>query len=454
MAAALASTSAAAGAVVVGPSAGPGSGSAATAEPAQKSAYVSRFPGLQASRFGIAAATSSALPAGSGAVAGSANEGDKNATASGAGDDDEEESEISGDVAEQAELHEARKRVSLLAAETAGAQAELKALKAEHECRPGAYDKNDRNRKCLADQTLRANCSGLLISEVVVETRPSDAQLNQQALQHVHAHASTAPALSGRPGGGRSAATAEHNARQAPAPPPPPPPDDFAPQLNADDDVLSEDEEPDTEDDGQTEPFHRVRVPAAQTAFYNSVAPRSKRQIADYKRMPIVDCYPPATALQTEFDPDGYNSGGFSRIYDPERRHDMLMPCAKCGWLAVETNTVRRKGLKRAVRPIVGYLGLRPGFLGGNLYECTSCCDDKRKLQTIFKRSGKSEDGKKAAACKYHFMLYDPRITQDHCRAGLSGLQSWVRLVQCLRQIFTGCRVPRHEPDIASWHRV
>ena len=368
---------------------GTGSGSGAADGPAQKSAYVSRFPGLQVSRFGKAAATSSAPagsgavagaaatssapPAGSGAVAGSANEGDKNATASGAGDDDEEESEISGDVAEQAELHEARKRVSLLAAETAGAQAEMKALKAEHEGRRGAYAKNDRNRKSLADQTLRANRSGLLISEVVVETRPSEAQLNQQALQHVHAHASTAPALSGRPGGGRSAATAEHNARQAPAPPPPPPPDDFAPQLNADDDVLSEDEAPDTEGDGQTEPFHRVRVPAAQTAFYNSVAPRTKRQIADYKRMPIIDYFPPATSLQTEFDPDGYNSGGFCRIYDPERRHDMLMPCAKCGWLAVERNTVRRKGLKRAVRPIVGYPGLRPGFLGGVLYECTSC---------------------------------------------------------------------------------
>jgi len=293
---------------------GTGSGSGAADGPAQKSAYVSRFPGLQVSRFGKAAATSSAPagsgavagaaatssapPAGSGAVAGSANEGDKNATASGAGDDDEEESEISGDVAEQAELHEARKRVSLLAAETAGAQAEMKALKAEHEGRRGAYAKNDRNRKSLADQTLRANRSGLLISEVVVETRPSEAQLNQQALQHVHAHASTAPALSGRPGGDQSDATAEHNARQAPAPPPPPPPDDFASQLNADDDVLSEDEEPDTEGDGQTEPFHRVRVPAAQTEFYNSVAPRSKR-------MPIIDYYPPATALQTEFDLDG-----------------------------------------------------------------------------------------------------------------------------------------------------
>ena len=184
------------------------------------------------------------------------------------------------------------------AAETAGAKAVQKDLKAEHQGRRGAYDTNDRKRKSLADQTLRANRSGLLISEVVVETRPSEAQLNQQALQHVHAHASTAPALSGRPGGGRSAATAEHNARQAPAPPPPPPPDDFAPQLNADDDVLSEDEEPDTEGDGQTEPFHRVRVPAAQTEFYNSVAPRSKR-------MPIIDYYPPATALQTEFDLDG-----------------------------------------------------------------------------------------------------------------------------------------------------
>ena len=116
--AALPSTCAARGAVVVGPSAGPGSGSAAAAEPAQKSAFMSRFPGLQASRFGKAAATSSAAhpapPAGSGAVAGSANDGDKNATASGACDDDEEVSEISGDVAEQAELHEARKRVSLL----------------------------------------------------------------------------------------------------------------------------------------------------------------------------------------------------------------------------------------------------------------------------------------------------------------------------------------------------
>jgi hypothetical protein len=144
---------------------------------------VSRFRNLQASRFGKAAATSSAPPAGSGAVAGSANEGDKNATASGACDDDEEVSEISGDVEEQAELLEAQKRASLLAAEIAGAKAEQKALKAEHEGRRGAYDTKDRNRKSLADQTLMANWSGLLISEVVVETGPSDAQLNQQALQ-------------------------------------------------------------------------------------------------------------------------------------------------------------------------------------------------------------------------------------------------------------------------------
>ena len=117
MAAALPSSSAAQCAVGGAAAVGTGSGSGAADGPAQKSAYVSRFPGLQASRFGIAAATSSALPAGSGAVAGSANEGDKNATASGACDDDEEVSEISGDVEEQAELLEAQKRASLLAAD-------------------------------------------------------------------------------------------------------------------------------------------------------------------------------------------------------------------------------------------------------------------------------------------------------------------------------------------------
>ena len=121
MAAALPSSSAAQCAVGGAAAVGTGSGSGAADGPAQKSAYVSRFPGLQASRFGKAAATSSAAhpapPAGSGAVAGSANEGDKNATASGACDDDEEVSEISGDVEEQAELLEAQKRASLLAAD-------------------------------------------------------------------------------------------------------------------------------------------------------------------------------------------------------------------------------------------------------------------------------------------------------------------------------------------------
>ena len=109
---------------------------AAADERAHARPYTSRFLGLQAARDAQAAGL-----AGSGAVAGSANDGNKNATASGACDDDEEESEISGDTAEEADLHEAQKRVSLLAAETAGATAVLKDLKAEHVGRRGAYDK-------------------------------------------------------------------------------------------------------------------------------------------------------------------------------------------------------------------------------------------------------------------------------------------------------------------------
>ena len=74
---------------------GAGSMSAAAAAAADERAharpYTSRFPGLQAARDAQAAGL-----AGSGAVAGSANDGNKNATASGACDDDEEESEISG----------------------------------------------------------------------------------------------------------------------------------------------------------------------------------------------------------------------------------------------------------------------------------------------------------------------------------------------------------------------
>jgi hypothetical protein len=158
---------------------------AAADERAQAQPYTSRCPGVQAKRDAQAAGL-----AGSGAIAGSANDGTKNATASGACNDVDEESEISGEAADRADRHEAQTRVSLLAAETAGAQAELKALKAEHAA--GVVPTTKRS-----NAQGQANWSGLLISDVVVETRPSEAQLNQQALQHVHAHASTAPALSG-----------------------------------------------------------------------------------------------------------------------------------------------------------------------------------------------------------------------------------------------------------------
>ena len=134
MAADLPSTSADPGAVVVGPSAGPGSGSAAAAEPARKPPFTSRFDAQ-------ATATSSAArppPARSGAVADSANDGDKNAIASGACDEAQKAAAAGCVDAEALKLLVAQ-------ATEAGEYTRLLLPTAKCECKKCAAERNRKN---------------------------------------------------------------------------------------------------------------------------------------------------------------------------------------------------------------------------------------------------------------------------------------------------------------------